>query len=123
MSKRHNKVADFGAHALALYKKRQSEGELDILNERSPLLKEAAKAGMPVLDADWLYRTLQSIPEPKRNVLGETMRMMAAMLPGGVSTPAQVLGLMYHFLRDAEASGHLHVLQQEPVGPNPGGKP
>lgn len=117
MSKKPNA---FGQAGLAAYKKRQARtGEIGCFSPGSPLI-EAAKDDPEscVLDLEWLNKTLLSIPEPKLISLREMLRIFEGHHPRG-GTEAHKTMMLYRFLKDAEAKGHLAAFQKPADGPAP----
>ncbi|WP_223456531.1 hypothetical protein [Pseudomonas sp. GL-RE-19] len=117
MSKKPNV---FGQAALAAYKKRHARtGEIEWFSDGSPLI-DAAKDDPDSLamDADWLTKTLASIPASKQVSLGEVVRVAVRGMPGGDTEANRTIAL-YRLLKGAEAKGHLANFQRESTTPAP----
>lgn len=72
-------VLDFMAAALAAYKERQAEGNIELLQVDSPLLAVAElDPALDIINPSWLIQTLASIPEWLQDALVEVAEDMAA---------------------------------------------
>ncbi|VVO40855.1 hypothetical protein [Pseudomonas fluorescens] len=109
---RNDNVTSHNAAALAAFKKRQDNGEVEFVHTDSPLL-EAARGDpdVAVIDMGWLDATFRLVHDCKQQSVFAVCETMVARRPGGDTSTNRVFAL-HDFLRMAEASGLLVELQQ-----------